>query len=136
MVTTTSACSASSVVRRCGRRSERATSSSRITSTTGGGTWPSGAGSEPADSAWWRPAAARSNSAALICERPALALHTNSAVAIERLLCGLGMQRGLRMLAADDLVGEGAERGTDQRADEVDPEVLPLPGGERGSEGA
>jgi hypothetical protein len=40
------------------------------------------AGVVPADSALWRPSAARSNSAWLICERPALWRQTNSAVAI------------------------------------------------------
>ena len=55
---------------------------SRMTSTTSGWTWPSGSASLPADSARWRPLAACSNSAALICERPALCRQTKRAVAI------------------------------------------------------
>ncbi len=55
---------------------------SRKTSTTCGCTRPTGSASLPAESARWRPAAARSNSAALIRECPALCRQTNSAVAI------------------------------------------------------
>src|ERR1035437_1911194 len=82
IVTTTSACSASSVVSGCGRRSERSMPSSRMTCTTSGCTCPPRSASLPAESARWCPRAARSNSAALICERPALCKQTNRTVAI------------------------------------------------------
>ena len=59
-----------------------------------------------------RPAAARSNSAWLICERPALWRQTNRTRAIRP-----------RLLPAHELVGERAERRAADRADEVDPEV-------------
>ncbi len=39
-------------------------------------------------------------------------------------------------LPADRLVGECAGRGTDQRPEQVDPEVLPFAGGERRAEGS
>jgi hypothetical protein len=69
MVTTTSACSASSRVRSCGTWSLRSMPSSRMTSMTSGWTWS--AGVVPAESAWWAPSAARVNRAWLIWERPA-----------------------------------------------------------------
>src|SRR3954463_6126758 len=89
MVTTTSACSASSRVSRRGTRSARSTLSSRMTSTTSGCT--RSAGVVPADSARWRPPAARSKSAADICERPAFWRQTKSAVAIATELSGGGL---------------------------------------------
>ena len=52
--------------------------SSCMTSTTSGCTCPAGSATLPAESALCRPVAARSNSAWLICERPALCRHTNS----------------------------------------------------------
>src|SRR4051812_25831968 len=94
--------------------------SSRITSATSG--WTRSPGVVPAESAVWRPAAARSNSAWLIWERPALCRQTNSAVAM--------------VFSAYELVGERAERSAHKRAHEVDPEVVPLPRRQRGAERA
>src|SRR5579884_178139 len=134
MVTTTSARSASARVSSRGWRSDRSISKpgSRMTATTSG--WTRSAGVVPADSARWRPAAARSNSAALICERPALCRQTNRTVAIGRLLA-VGREGGtLRVLAAHELVGEGAERRAQQWTGYVHPEVMPLPGRQRGAE--
>ena len=50
--------------------------SSRIAATTSG--WTCCAGRLPAERASWAPAAARSNSAWAICDRPAFWMHTNS----------------------------------------------------------
>src|SRR5947209_16463069 len=120
MVTTTSACCASSALRRCGRRSPRSMPTSCMASTTCAWTRPAGSASLPAEIARCRPAAACSNSAWLIWERPALCRQTNRTVAIG-LLRDVGTYG---LLAADDLVGERSEWRGDQRTDEVDPEVL------------
>src|SRR4029450_5694087 len=58
--------------------------SSFITSTTSG--WTRSPGVVPAERAPWRPWAARSKSAWLICERPAVWRQTKSAFAIRSLL--------------------------------------------------
>src|SRR5215207_5871707 len=70
IVTTTSACSASARSSARGLRSARSMPSSAIASTTAG--WTRSAGRVPADAALCRPPAARSKSAWLIWERPAL----------------------------------------------------------------
>src|ERR1019366_1845585 len=75
IVTTISACSASSRVSFCGLRSLRSTPSSAIASMTSG--WTRCAGVVPAEAAVCFPSAACSNSAWLICERPALCRQTN-----------------------------------------------------------
>ena len=67
-------------VSRRGTRSARSIPSSRIASTTSGCT--RSAGVVPAPTRSWRPPASRSNSASLICERPALWRQTKRAVAI------------------------------------------------------
>src|SRR5438105_13102112 len=79
-----SACWASSRVSSWGRRSDRSMSSSCITSITS--RWTRSAGVVPAEAAVCRPSAARSNSASLICERPALCRQTNRTCAIALLL--------------------------------------------------
>jgi hypothetical protein len=107
MVTTTSACSASSGVSVRGLRFERSTRNSRMTVTTSA--WTCSSGAVPADSARWRPSTARSNSAAAICERPALCRQTNRAVAMHLLWRIVGA------LALTGTVGEDAGRGTDRR---------------------
>ena len=48
---------------------------------------PAGSACVPADAALWRPPAARSNSAWLICERPALCRQTKRTCAIAPTLC-------------------------------------------------
>src|SRR5687767_4009017 len=94
IVTIRSACSASSVVRSFGRCSERSIPTSRIASTTWGCT--RSAGVVPAESATCRPLAARSNSARLICERPALWRQTNSTVATT-------LERGRRLFGREEV---------------------------------
>src|SRR5919198_4044884 len=122
VVTTTSACSASSLLRLCGRRSERSMPNSRMTSTTWECTRPLGSASLPADSAWWRRPAARSNRAALICERPVLCRQTNRTVAMPLLrLDVVVLKRVPRMLAANELVAQradGARVGRDAHDDQ------------------
>src|ERR1700680_3843915 len=122
MVTTTSACSASALVRSRGRRSDRSMSSSRIAAMTSG--WTFSAGLVPAEDAVWRPAAARSNRAWLICERPALCRQTNSARAIApRLLDRLGGEAW--RATAHELVAEDPDRRADERPEQVDPQLAP-----------
>ena len=82
--------------------------SSAIASTTSG--WTRSAGVVPAERASWRPSAARAKSASLICERPALWRQTKRARAIRP-----PRSRLARVLAADQLVGERAERGAEER---------------------
>src|SRR5829696_5121420 len=79
IVTTTSACSASARSRARGLRSARSMPSSAIASTTAG--WTRSAGRVPADAALCRPPAARSKSAWLIWERPALWRQTKTTCA-------------------------------------------------------
>src|SRR5207247_10495300 len=64
---------------------------SRITSTTT--PWTCSAGRVPAERAWWRPLAARSKRAWLICDRPAFCLQT---------------KRTRATLASDEHVEQGA----------------------------
>src|SRR5690242_7016331 len=66
----------SSMSSSCGTLPERSMPASAITSTTSG--WTAAAGRLPAERASWRPAAARSNSACAIWERPAFWMQTNS----------------------------------------------------------
>src|SRR5215217_6281156 len=122
-----SACSASSSVRPCGVRWARSRWSSRIASTTWG--WTRLPGWVPAEAAVWRPLAARSKSVWLICERPALCRQTNSTCAIRSGLL-------YRTVAADHLVGERARDRADDCTNDVDPEVAPFAGCERGAERA
>src|SRR5450755_69056 len=131
MVTTMSAHSASSRVSSCGVRLERSMPCSSMTSSTSGCTCSAGA--VPAERASWRPLAARSNSAWLICERPALWRQTHRRRTVTLTLCGCGL-RSLELSAADELVGERAGGGADDRSGEVDPEVGPGAGDERGAE--
>ena len=126
MVTTTSACSASSRVRLRARGRRGRCQLAHDVATSG---WTRSAGVVPADSARWRPPAARSNRAALICERPALWRQTNNAVAMGQAGSATGLrartiaERALRVHAvrrADLDVGRvrrrRARRGTRPRS--------------------
>src|SRR3954469_10723790 len=105
------------------------TPNSRMTSMTSGCTWPPGSATLPADSELWRPPAAWSNSAWLICERPALCRQTTTWASGGR-LCGQWC------LVADELVGERADRGAHDRPHDTDPEVVPRARRERGAKRA
>src|SRR5438477_11538483 len=111
--------------------------SSRMTSTTSGWTRVPGSATEPADSLVWRPSAARSNSAWLICDRPALCRQTNSTLAIARDLLRAIRWCGASFCASsNELVGEHPGARAEDRRGDVDPEVMPGPGDESGAEGA
>src|SRR5271166_3904918 len=135
IVTTTSACPASSRVSSLGLRSDRSMPSSCMTAMTSGCTLS--AGVVPADSETCRPAAARSKSAWLICERPALCRQTNRTVAIDgHSLGGFAWGINKRLGAAHELVGGHADGGAEHRPDHVDPKTAPSTRGQGRAEGA
>src|SRR5713226_4402759 len=107
MVTTTSAHFARSSVNARGTRPDRSIPTSRMASTTVG--WTSGPGCVPADRASCRPWAARSNSAWLICDRPALCRQTKRTRATAWLADHVDQRPGRRLeLGAKAVVGPDA----------------------------
>src|SRR2546423_4533165 len=107
IVTTTSAHWPRSSVNFCGRCADRSMPCSRITSTTTA--WTCSAGRVPAERAWWRPLAARSKRAWLICDRPAFCAQTNSTRTTASSDEHVEQRAGLRLeMAREPVVGPDA----------------------------